>query len=108
MTSPSVRSDRACFDWTEHGWKNRRDEDHWLVHTHGTFRTPHPAAPGSTVPRVESILSDIGDEQSLDKHLSTFSGHIANICNILKRVETGALVLLDELVWAPIQVKEPP
>lgn len=56
-----------------------------------------PAAPGSRVPRVPGVYTDIGDEQSLDQGRSTFSGHIANILAIFEAVEPGSLVLLDEL-----------
>ncbi len=56
-----------------------------------------PAAPGSRVPRVPGVFTDIGDEQSLDDGQSTFSGHIANILAIFAAIEPGSLVLLDEL-----------
>ncbi len=64
-----------------------------------------PAAPGSRVPRVPGVFTDIGDEQSLDDGQSTFSGHIANILAIFEAAEPGSLVLLDELAVGtdPIQ-----
>jgi DNA mismatch repair protein MutS2 len=58
---------------------------------------PVPAAPGSTLPFVSSILVDIGDEQSIEESLSTFSAHISKISSILSRANSGTLVLLDEL-----------
>ena len=58
---------------------------------------PVPADPGSTLPLVSSILVDIGDEQSIEESLSTFSAHISKISNIIARADRGALVLLDEL-----------
>jgi len=58
---------------------------------------PVPADPGSVLPQVLSILVDIGDEQSIEESLSTFSAHISKISSILARADRGALVLLDEL-----------
>ncbi len=57
-----------------------------------------PADSGSIVPRVPSIFSDLGDEQDLEQHLSTFSGHIVNLMAIFDALEPGSLVLLDEIV----------
>ena len=56
-----------------------------------------PADPGSLVPWVSGLFSDMGDEQSLSEGQSTFSGHIANIQAILRRLKSKSLVLLDEL-----------
>ncbi len=56
-----------------------------------------PAADGSRVPVFRSIYADIGDEQSIDASLSTFSAHIANIASMDKALSTPALVLLDEV-----------
>ena len=59
---------------------------------------PIPADEGSQMPFFERIYADIGDEQSLQQSLSTFSGHIKNISEILKGTENKrSLVLLDEL-----------
>ncbi|WP_461568161.1 endonuclease MutS2 [Thermincola ferriacetica] len=56
-----------------------------------------PCEPGSQVPVFHDIFVDIGDEQSIEQSLSTFSGHLKNIIHILAKVNESALVLLDEL-----------
>jgi len=56
-----------------------------------------PAGQGSHVPVFAHILADIGDEQSLEQSLSTFSSHISRIAHILKTADAHSLVLLDEL-----------
>src|SRR5580765_3514720 len=56
-----------------------------------------PAADGSRVPVFRSLFADIGDEQSIDANLSTFSGHIANIAAMDRALHAPALVLLDEV-----------
>jgi len=56
-----------------------------------------PAADGSRVPVFRSMFADIGDEQSIDANLSTFSGHITNIAGMDRALHTPALVLLDEI-----------
>ena len=56
-----------------------------------------PAAPGSRVPAFRSVFADIGDEQSIDANLSTFSGHVTNIVDMDRRLSLPALILLDEV-----------
>ncbi len=58
---------------------------------------PIPASPESSLPVFDGIFSDIGDEQSIEQTLSTFSWHISNIVRIVGRASKHSLVLLDEL-----------
>ena len=63
----------------------------------GWFGFPIPAAEGSSLGRIDDLYSDIGDEQSIEQNLSTFSAHVSQITRILAAVSDGSLVLLDEL-----------
>jgi len=56
-----------------------------------------PAADGSRVPVFRSLFADIGDEQSIEASLSTFSAHITNIASMDRALSAPALVLLDEV-----------
>ncbi|MBP5520144.1 MAG: Smr/MutS family protein [Treponema sp.] len=58
---------------------------------------PIPAGEGTRLPVFSNVFADIGDDQSLDQSLSTFSGHMKNIAQAVNSAKNDTLILLDEL-----------
>jgi DNA mismatch repair protein MutS2 len=56
-----------------------------------------PASPDSNMHFFNNILLDVGDEQSIEDDLSTFSSHLSNIKHVLDKADSNSLVLLDEI-----------
>ncbi len=56
-----------------------------------------PCSPASHLPMRDAVYCDIGDNQSLTANLSTFSGHISNVLDIVSQMTADSLILLDEL-----------
>ncbi|MDA8214450.1 MAG: endonuclease MutS2 [Nitrospiraceae bacterium] len=58
---------------------------------------PVPADSSSSIPLIRNLLVDIGDQQSIENNLSTFSAHVSNISEILKSADSETITLIDEL-----------
>lgn len=58
---------------------------------------PAPVGAGSRIPRFDDVFADVGDEQSIEASLSTFSAHVKNLGEILRHATADSLVLIDEL-----------
>jgi DNA mismatch repair protein MutS2 len=58
---------------------------------------PIPAAPDSSIALFKKVFTDIGDEQSIQQNLSTFSAHMKNLVEVLREADSETLVLIDEL-----------
>lgn len=56
-----------------------------------------PVGAGTRLPVFKAFFADIGDEQSIDRNLSTFSAHLANLADIVAKADADSLVLIDEM-----------
>jgi DNA mismatch repair protein MutS2 len=68
-----------------------------LFHALAQSGMPIPAGTGTSLPIVDDIFADVGDEQSIEASLSTFSAHLKNLREILVSATRESLVLIDEL-----------
>ena len=68
-----------------------------LLHLMALSGIPVPAGSASTFPLIKGLLVDLGDEQSIESSMSTFSAHVSNIAGILSRADSRTLVLIDEM-----------
>lgn len=68
-----------------------------LIHIMGLSGLMVPTGLGTTISFLEEIYADIGDEQSIEQSLSTFSSHMTNIVNIIDKADSKSLCLFDEL-----------
>ena len=82
--------------WSEHRRQNRLPENAGLLALMAQSGIPVPAD-RAEMPVFDAILADIGDYQSIEQNLSTFSAHVTNIDFISRTATSNSLVLLDEL-----------
>ena len=67
---------------------------------------PLPCEKGTRIPVFETILTDIGDQQSIENDLSTYSSHVLRMKRIVSQIQRSGLFLVDELGNAPTLKRE--
>ena len=85
------------YNRAQYGWQDCSTKNYRTFVSMALAGLPCPCDPRTEIGDIEDILCDIGDEQSIEENLSTFSAHMANIRHILELAGPGKLVLIDEL-----------
>ena len=81
---------------SEHRWQDGDVEDRRRDRNYGAGRLPAPCS-AAVLPVFEQVLADIGDNQSIEQNLSTFSAHISRLREMALDATPDSLVLLDEI-----------
>ena len=94
--APRSAEPGAADHRAEHGRQDRRAQDGGTLRADGASGPARPRHDGA-LPVFRSVFADIGDEQSIEASLSTFSAHIRNLVSMDRDLQIPALVLLDEV-----------
>ena len=94
---PGARGPHPGYYGAKHRWKTAALKTVGLLVLMAQSGLHIPAQADSVLPLFTEVFVDLGDEQSLQQNLSTFSAHLANIRTMMEQVSARSLVLLDEL-----------